>query len=83
MFISVHVYVCAYVHVHVEAVCCMPTFLDEQLCSVLMVSFQGYLLWVVPSVAPETIAYYFGLQFKKKLFGFAFKFVSVTLPGLL
>lgn len=61
----------------------MPIFLDEQLCSVLVVSVQGYLLWVVPSVAPETIAYYFGLQFKKKLLGFAFKFVSVTLAGFL
>lgn len=35
---------------------------------------------MVPSVDPETIAYYFGLQFKIKLIGY---FVSVTLPGFL
>lgn len=82
----VRMYMCLHMHVYVcgDSVCNMPIFLDE-LCSVLAVSVQWVIFcgWCLPSVAPETIAYYFGLQFKKQLIGFAFRFVSVTLPGFL
>lgn len=67
-------YMCA----HTCLFCSLPIFLDE-LCSVSMVSVQGYPLWAVPSVAQDTIACYF----KKKPIGFPFKFVTVTSPGFL